>query len=42
MIKIHNCGEGPSSLLKISLSEKREKKIKKKRKYPCSPVSGEK
>jgi hypothetical protein len=22
MIKIHNCGEGPSSLLKIRLSEK--------------------
>jgi hypothetical protein len=29
MIKIHNCDEGPSSLLKISLSEK-EQKTKKK------------
>jgi hypothetical protein len=32
MIKIHNCDEEPSSLLKISLSEKRRKKLKKKKK----------
>jgi hypothetical protein len=32
MIKIHtsSCNEGPSSLLKISLSEKEEKKTKRK------------
>jgi hypothetical protein len=41
MIKIHNCDEGPSSLLKISLSEK-EKNNKKTKKLPRSPVSGEK
>jgi hypothetical protein len=31
MIKIHNCDEGPSSLLKISLSEKEKKKKKEKK-----------
>jgi hypothetical protein len=35
MIKIHNCGEGPSSLLKISLSEKRKEKTKKKNSLAC-------
>jgi hypothetical protein len=31
MIKIHNCDEGPPSLLKISLSEKEKKRKKKKK-----------
>jgi hypothetical protein len=31
MIKTHNCDEGPSSVLKISLSEKEKNKLKKKK-----------
>jgi hypothetical protein len=30
MIKMHDCDERPSSLLKISLSEKKRKNVKKK------------
>jgi hypothetical protein len=39
MIKIHNCDEGPSSLLKISLSEKEKKE---KSSLARLAVSGEK
>jgi hypothetical protein len=42
MNKIHNSDEGASSLLKISLPEKEEKKLKKANKLPRSPGSGEK
>jgi hypothetical protein len=43
MIKMHNCDEGPT----LFSSEnkpiwKRKKKLKKKKKLPRSPVSGEK